>query len=335
MNKSIKYAMNGALILGSLNIAIELVTKQRNNINSNSLLKAFKKGFFVGSIGGFIIGSLKDIEMTESLSKAGGSTGFIKKVLNKYSKDNNSRLLNKARDIQKIINDSYADKLLEYPSIKGSTIEGTSTHTSDIDIQVKFRKKAGRIRDLKYDLEKYLFEKYEDIELRKIRTQNYSTGIIYDLKESEGRIDVVAMRECQNEKGDLYIHSSKNDNIKKTNPQTSVLNINEKQKNIIKLLKGWKEDNKLNFPSILIKHIVYRAFFNKSIPNKIDKALFYVFNFITNNITRIKIIDPANSNNIISNTIDYNDKVYLRDFCRKILRDISYDERNIVDYFKL
>ena len=40
MNKSIKYAMNGALILGSLNIAIELVIKQRNNINSNSLLRA-------------------------------------------------------------------------------------------------------------------------------------------------------------------------------------------------------------------------------------------------------------------------------------------------------
>ena len=46
MNKSIKYAMNGALILGSLNIAIELVIKQRNNINSNSLLRAFKKGFY-------------------------------------------------------------------------------------------------------------------------------------------------------------------------------------------------------------------------------------------------------------------------------------------------
>lgn len=340
MNKAIKYTINGALIFGTINALSSLVKQLNSNeeekvIDWSKCFRGFGRGAFIGGAGGFVMGTIRDNNMTKMLITAGGTAGFIKKSLNIYS-DTDTILPKKIKNIQYKINNEFGEYLSEYPSVNGSLKKGTAIHSSDVDIQVKFNRDTESIKNIRSEVESYLNKEFYDRNLIEVRSQNHSVGLIYDIKGTKKRIDIVPMREVENGKGDAYIYSTKNNSIKKTNAkkQLGKLKLTEKQKQIIRLLKGWKIDNNLKFPSIFIEHVVNRAFKENYIPRTIDKALLFVIEYISNNITHIKIIDPANTNNIISETLSYSDKVYLRDFCYEMINDVNKDKRNIIDYFK-
>lgn len=335
MNKTIKYAANGALIVGIGNAILNAINQVENNsFNWNEFFKAFRKGALVGGASGLVLGAIRDNEMTKILMATGGTAGFINKALYNYT-DDDVTLPKKAQKIQKKLHREFKEYLSEYPSINGSFIKGTAIQNSDIDIQVKFNKKVGNIQDVRNKVEDFLTDSFYDHKLLNIRSQNHSVGLVFDIKGEKKRIDIVPMREIENGKGDTYLYSSKNNSIKKTNAKIQIgkLKFTEKQKQIIKLLKGWKLDNGLQFPSILIEHIVKKAFIGNSVPRRIDKGLLFIIEYIANNITYLRIVDPANSNNIISDSLSYNYKVEIQDFCFKMLSDIEHDQRNIVDYF--
>ena len=341
MNKTIKYATNGAFIFGVGNAILNAINQlnnqdETNSFNWNELFKAFGKGALLGGAGGLAIGAFKDNDMTNILTATGGTAGFVKEALNNYT-DSDLSLPKKAQKIQKKLHNEFKEHLSEYPSINGSLVKGTSIQNSDIDIQLKFNKDADCIENIRNNVEDYLNERFYDRNLLKVRSQNHSIGLVFDLKGEEKRIDVVPLREIENGKGDTYLYSTRHNSIKKTNAQKQIskLKFTEKQKQIIKLLKGWKIDNDLFFPSVFIEHIVKRTFFSNSVPRGIDKALLFTIEFIANNITHIRIIDPANTNNIISECMTNTEKNDLQSFCFKMLDDIDKDERNILDYFSV
>lgn len=339
MNKSVKYAANGAMIFGVINGLINAF-KQLNDDDKPfdwvACLKAAGKGAAVGGLGGFAVGSLKDDEMADLLMVAGGASGLLTKALDNYMDDDTS-LQTKAQEIQSIINNEFGTLLSEYPSIGGSIVKDTNINSSDIDIHVRFNKNSGKIDNMIDILEAFFREKFDDKQLSKVRRQNYSIGLVFNINGEEERIDIVPMREIENGKGDTYIYSTKGNGIRKTNAQIQreTLKFTEKEKRIIKLLKGWKVGNGLRFPSILIEYIVKRAFSEKNAPRGIDKTLFFVIEFIANNITSMRVVDPANSNNVISDSLSYDEKIEIQSFCREMLADVSKDQRNILDYFDI
>ena len=340
MNKTIKYATNGAFIFGIGNAFLNAINQlnnqdETNPFNWSELLKAFCKGALIGGAGGLAIGAIKDKEMTNILMATGGTAGFVKEVLNNYT-DNELSLPKKAQKIQKKLHNEFKEHLSEYPSINGSLVKGTSIKSSDIDIQLKFNKDADSIDNIRNKVEDYFKKSFYDRNLMKVRSQNHSIGLVFDIKGEVKRIDVVPMREIENGKGDTFLYSTKSNSIKKTNAQKQIskLKFTDKQKKIIKLLKGWKIDNGLNFSSVLIEHLVKRTFLNNSVPRGLDKALLFTIEFIANNITQIRIIDPANTNNIISDCLTYNKKKNLQSFCFKMLNEVEKDKRNIIDYFE-
>ncbi|MBK8722299.1 MAG: hypothetical protein IPL95_08530 [Saprospiraceae bacterium] len=341
MNKTIKYATNGALIFGIGNALLNSFKQLNNQEKTNSfnwseLLRAFGKGALLGGAGGLAIGAIKDNDMTNILMATGGTAGFVKEALNNYT-DNDLSLPKKAEKIQKKLYDEFNESLTEYPSINGSIIKGTAIQNSDIDIQLKFNKDADSIENIRNNVEYYLKDSFYDRNLIKVRSQNHSVGLVFDLKGEEKRIDIVPMREIENGKGDTYLYSTKNYSIKKTNTQKQIskLKFTEKQKQIIKLLKGWKIANDLNLPSVFIEHLVLRAFVNNSVPHGLDNALLFIIEYIANNITRIKIVDPGNTNNIISECLTIDEKEKLQNFCFSMLDEIVIDKKNIVDYFSI
>lgn len=340
MNKAIKYAANGALIFGVLNGLINAFRQLNNDDEDKSFdwmecLKAAGKGAALGGFGGLAVGSVKDDEMTDLLNIAGGTSGFLKKALDNYMDDDNMSLHTKAQEIQLLINSEFGALLSEYPSLNGSIVKGTDIYSSDIDIHVRFNKKSGRIEDMINIVETFFRERFEDKQLSKIRRQNHSIGLFFETNGKEERIDIVPMREIDNGRGDTYIYSTKSNGIRKTNAQKQIgaLELTNKQKQIIKLLKGWKIDNGLRLPSILIEYIVKKAFSQKAVPRGLDKTLLFVVEFIANNITSMRIVDPANSNNVISDSLSYDEKAGIQSFCREMLADVSKDARNILDYF--
>lgn len=341
MNKTKKYAIDGAIIIGIGNAilnAIEQINSDEENkpFNWSDLFIAFGKGVLLGGAGGLALGAMKDDEMTKTLMAVGGTTGFIKEALNNYT-DDDVTLPQKAQRVQKKLHNEFSEYLSEYPSINGSIVKGTAIQNSDIDIQLKFNKSADKIENIRNIVEDYLNERFYDRNLVRVRSQNHSVGLVFNIKGEERRIDIVPMREIENGKGDTYLYSINDNSIRKTNAQkqNSKLKFTEKQTQIIKLLKGWKLDNNLRFPSVLIEHIVKKVFLENSVPLAIDKALLFVIEYIANNITKMRIVDPANTNNIISDCLTYSEKEELQNFCFKMLDEIEKDEKNIIDYFTL
>jgi hypothetical protein len=339
MNKTIKYSINGALWCGIINGIINALNqkdKQAPNerFNWNEFFKAFGNGALLGGAGGLVIGAVRDDEMTEALICAGGTAGFIKRTLENNSDTDTSRLI-KAEKIRNKLYVAFGDLLCEYPSLSGSVKKGTAIARSDIDVVVKFNKNAGTIEDIRNLTEDYLTNKYCDKRLTKVRNQNHSIGLFFKLYGEIKRIDVVPMREIENGKGDSFLYSSFDARIIKTNStkQNKVLNFTAKEKRIIMLLKSWKIENQIDMPSVFIEHIVKRAFNERHVPRRLDNALLIVIEYLANKITKIRIVDPANTNNIISDSLSGNEKETIQNFCLTMLDNIEKDERNILDYF--
>jgi predicted nucleotidyltransferase len=339
MNKAIKYAINGGIVIGLFKALINANSQIENKgpgipFDWNKFFKEFGKGAATGAIGGFVIGSIQDDKMTNILAAAGGATGLIKNALNNYT-DDDTALQYKAKQIQRKLYEKFGSFLSEYPKLNGSTQKGTAIIGSDIDIILRFKKNATKIGEMPLVVEEFLTNEFNDSKLIKVRDQEYSYGLFFKINGESKRIDIVPMREIENGYGDAYIFSKVSSSIKKTNSkrQNKILSFTEKQKKIIKLIKGLKMDNSLQIQSTLIEHMVLKAFEQEIIPHSLEKALLTVIDFIAKRIVSIRIVDPANTNNIISDNLSLQEKENIRNFFVKMLEDVVKDKRNFIDYF--
>jgi predicted nucleotidyltransferase len=343
MNKATKYTINLA-IAGAVGNALLNIFSQRNK-NTNTkidwerVLIASGKGALWGGAAGLVIGALEDEKLDEALHVAGGTSAFLYQTLESYE-NYDTTLENKANKIQMLLYQKFKYLLVAPPKISGSKYRGTSIAGSDIDIQVKFKRNAGSIDEVRNLIEDFFTEKFEDARLIKVRSQPCSIGLLFRMYGKECRIDIVPMRAVGNSKGDAFLCVKENsifrkDTITKTNSglQSKSLKFTDKQRRIIKLLKGWKKLNDIELPSIYIELIVKRACDKITLPKGLLRSVLSVVEYIGNNVRTIRIIDPANSNNIISEYLTPNEKISIQKYCYKMIKDIKEDERNIVEYF--
>lgn len=344
MNKAKKYAQNGALIFGIGNALINAF----NQLNSNDPNKKFDfkqfalattKGALVGGAGGFILGSFRDSKMTKVFSKYGSVSNYLHESLD-YFKDDNTLLLHKAEQVKNKLHHKFNDDLVVTPKFHGSIAKGTSIHGSDIDIQLQFKKDFGTLADVYYSVSDFIFDEFKDVKLEGVREQKHSIGMEFKINEEIKRIDIVPTRQTENKNSDicLFVNNTgffEKPTYKKTNSlkQLESLAFNYREKRIVKLLKVWKTENNLKIKSIYLEWLAKKAFQQKSLPNNMEKALVDVIYFIATNIEYIRIVDPANSNNIISDTLTIHQKGVISKLCFKMIEDIKKDKRNIIDYF--
>lgn len=344
MNKALKYATNGALIFGIGNATINIF-QQLNNQNSNQkfdwikFFKAFGNGAVVGGTGGFAIGLIRDNKMSKVIASVGNVPKYLNKTLN-YYKDDSTLLLKKAEQVQNKLHSKFKNELTNYPNLNGSITKDTSIYDSDIDIQIPFKRGFGSIENVYNAVSDFIFEEFKDAKLEGIREQKHSIGLEFNIRNEIKRIDVVPLREVDNNSGDTYLYVNntgffERPTYKKTNylKQSKTLQFSTKEKRIIRLLKVWKVENNLKLKSIHIEFLVKKAFEKKPMSYGIDKCLLEAISFLAENIMFIKIIDPANTNNIISNSLTYKEKEKVSEFCYKMIDNITNDERNIIDYF--
>lgn len=344
MNKAVKYATNGALIFGIGNATINIF-KQFNSQNPNQkfdwikLLKAFGNGALVGGTSGFVIGLFRDNKMSKVITSVGNVPKYLNKTLN-YYKEDNTLLLEKAEQVQNKLDSKFKKELANYPNLNGSITKDTTIYGSDIDIQIPFKRNSGSIENIYNSVSDFMFDEFEDVKLVGIREQKHSIGLEFNLENEIKRIDVIPLRQIDNNSGDTYLYVNntgffEKPTYKKTNylKQLKTLQFSAKEKKIIRLLKVWKVENNLKLKSIHIEFLVKKAFENKSIPYRIDNCLLETINYLAENIMFTKIIDPANTNNIISNSLTYKEKENISDFCYTMIENITKDERNIIDYF--
>lgn len=143
-----------------------------------------------------------------------------------------------------------------------------------------------------------------------IRRQNVSTRI-----EISGlNIDITAGTKISSYQNYHWLYCSKDNSRKQTNAKIHIDDISKSGRtNEIKLLKIWRELNKLEFPSIYLEYLVINnVLLNKSkdIAN-LGNNVWYALNELAKdygNPLYAGVVDPANSNNILSDLLNQTEK---------------------------
>lgn len=243
---------------------------------------------------------------------------YLRGVVDKYDKNHDYNYYETAAfsELGNIIKNWYNSRYFLWgPSMKiqqsGSRAKGTAIKgSSDMDMFLSITD-----RQNEDTLKNYYDEIYEFLKGRgyKVRKQNVSIGVNFKGYD----IDVVPAKRTNSSTykkdwqayNDHWLWSNKKQTRTLTNIQRHIdLVRNSGLTKEIMLTKIWRNNHNLDFPSIYIEIIVREALQNSSSYSLSDNFL-KVLRYIRDNIIDKKVVDPSNSQNIISESLTYSEKV--------------------------
>lgn len=211
--------------------------------------------------------------------------------------------INACDTLNRIIRD-WAGNCLCDIKISGSRAKGTAIDlSSDLDLFISLSSTTSNSLSEIYN-SLYNTILLEGLEARK---QNVSIGVLINNK----KIDLVPAKRQSQFGNDHSLYKNKTDSWTQTNIDkhiSSVIN-SGRHKEII-ALKICRENHNLEFPSILIETITINALKGHSISNTADNFI-YMLRYIKDYIQNVRVLDPANTNNIISDDITKYEKKLL------------------------
>jgi hypothetical protein len=257
---------------------------------------------------------------------------------------------NKRDDIKNALEEKFKDEIVTRAINSGSYAKHDAINIKyDLDICQPFKRNSfATLGDMADAVHNYFNDEYEDDELlhNKIRKQRVSVGLTFLVDNHEIQIDIVPGREVtqddyiETNRLNLYVRptlleaaSSTQTNIQK---HIDLVKGKGDERNAIRLLKAWKVHSNKSIKSFLIELITFRAFDNCSeISVGHWGKLKMVMEFILDNIQTIRLEDPANSNNIVSDTMSLTEKQQLGSDMEFILDQIENSDDNLKYYFPI
>jgi hypothetical protein len=218
----------------------------------------------------------------------------------------------------------------------GSVAKKTAINLSwDFDLVAPFRKTAFNSPERVFD-EVYNFcmiYKRNNRDLVTVRKQKVSIGLTFRTRNGVVSFDIVPAEEIRS--GDypktkfLDLYDNSGHHRIQTNIERQIERVKgtNDARDCIKLLKIWKtQKNQGHIKSFLMESLVIQAFnANKnSIPRGQWNKLRMVMEFIKNNIETIRLKDPGNSGNIVSDTLIAVEKRRFRKDMNTILNNSEY-----------
>jgi len=353
MDKSAKYAINTAFAFGIGNAIINLI-KQLNRINENpsekinwtEVLKASAKGAIVGGIGGFVVGSIKDYSnsIEEPLNTDILLLSVAKEFKLKKDDFNYLKLNEKSEVLINELKNKFKDKLNGDPLKHGSTEKGTALNDKfDIDIFLPFKPDSfSSTEEMYYSVHSFLEEFIGRNSISKVRKQKKSIGVILELRNDKFKIDVVPYKitKGNSTSGYLYINEKNffqdNSSYTKTDIHAmKSIKLSDTQKEIVVLLKLWKNNNNIPISSFLIENLVLDAYkYNRNhIPKSFTKKTIMVINHIRENIDSMVLRSVENTNNILTN-IPAESKNIIISECKEVIEEYEYQPNSIIEFIK-
>jgi hypothetical protein len=187
----------------------------------------------------------------------------------------------------------------------GSRAKGTAISlASDVDYLVSLtsncNENQGGLKEIYESLYRRLRSEYE-----KCRKQNVSIRIQVGTLE----VDITPARKQPGSTNNHWIYVSKKDTRTQTNIQKHIVDISSSGRiNEIKLLKIWRELHHLDFPSIYLEYLLINnvlLYKSKGIDN-LQANMIHIFHELakdSSNPLFSRIVDPANSSNILSDLL--------------------------------
>lgn len=235
---------------------------------------------------------------------------YVNKIIEKYNK--NGQLMqnektaysNLSQTLNNWFNRMY-NRYSYYPKMSiqqsGSRAKGTAIKgKSDMDMFLSIEDPNNEKTLQTYYDEVYVFLKNEGYIVRK---QNVSIG----LKYYDCDIDVVPAKKVNSQSyiryNDHYLWSNKQQSRMLTNIQKHIDIVQKsKVKKEIMLLKIWRENHELDFPSIYIEQLCVEELRKNNQYNLADN-FWHMLHYIADNIENKRVVDPSNCNNIISDSL--------------------------------
>lgn len=254
--------------------------------------------------------------------------------------------LSKRDIIKEALRKKYGSKLAVTAINSGSYAKCTAINSNfDIDICQPFKRDSfGTLKEMADDVYDFFRKEFEDKDLIEIKKQRVSTGLIFLIDGERVPMDVTCGRELnlnsyQEDKYlNLYIRpkGDREETYTQTNITKHIDSIKgkTKEREIIRLMKIWKKKHSPHVKSFLVELLTLEAFENmKEISTDQWSKLKFVLEFIQNNIETIKLVDPSNSANVVSDTITPAEKKELSQDMSNILSQIGEKEERIKYYF--
>ncbi len=234
---------------------------------------------------------------------------YLYQILQKYNArdlTNYSNLLSQL----KITLRTWASSCYVNISDSGSRAKGTAISlASDVDYLVSLtsgcNENSGGLKSIYGSLYTELNSKYSLVSKQNVSVRINLNGL---------KVDVTPARKQMGNTNDHWLYVSKLDTRKQTNIQKHINDISQSGRiNEIKLLKIWRELNHLDFSSIYLEYLlVNNILLNKSKDiNNLGDNFWYVLVELakdTSNPLFSRIVDPANSSNILSDLLTVAEK---------------------------
>lgn len=252
------------------------------------------------------------------------SDGYVLNIVNKYNIKSSVDLWTQNNVINPLVQliSNWAGEYLNDVYLSGSRAKGTAIYlSSDLDLFISLKSTTDKTLNEIYD-SLYSYFNYKGY---KVRKQNVSIGVNIAGKQ----VDLVPAKKRPGNTNYHSLYISKRNTWTQTNVIEHINKvINSDRLSEIILLKTWRHLHKLEFPSIYLELTVIEALKGKNRNNPSNNFL-SLLEYLGAEFVDKKIIDPANSNNIISEDLYKYEKQVIQEKAResrsqKYWRDILW-----------
>jgi hypothetical protein len=220
--------------------------------------------------------------------------------------------------LEPLINE-WANRYLLQIDYSGSNAKGTAISPgTDVDLFISLSPDTGET----------LEEIYNTLgnRLRAAKYQPRPQNVSWNVTVLGISVDLVPAKKHQGLTNDHSLFHRKTGGWRKTNVRQHINLIRSSGKaQIIKAIKIWRHVNKLEFPSFYLELTVLQALRNR-ISQGSTKDTLAVLRFLATDFPAQRIVDPANSNNIISDDLTNAEKATIAAAAKRALARGSIDK---------
>lgn len=242
---------------------------------------------------------------------------YVRQILAKYRVPRGEASITEktAREIYPIVK-KWAGEHLNAISLSGSYAKGTAVGTgTDVDLFISIKS------SVPVTLSKLYNSLFRLVSSRgwNARRQNVSVGVTV----SGVKVDLVPGRVQSGYRNYHSLYRSKTDSWTQTNVALHIDKIKASGRKLeIQALKIWRDLRGLDFPSLYLELVVLKALHNlSSSPDKLARNVLKCLEFIQDSISSARIVDPANSNNVLSDELNTFQKNQLALAAKKSLNE--------------
>lgn len=231
---------------------------------------------------------------------------YLAQILQKYTAKS---LINYSQQISQLKTtlQSWASSCYVNILDSGSRAKGTAISlASDVDYLVSLtsgcNENSGGLKSIYDGLYTKLNNSYQNVRKQNVSVRINLAGL---------QVDVTPARKQNGLTNDHWVYLSKSGSRQQTNIQKHITDISQSGRtNEIKIIKIWRELNQLDFPSIYLEYLIVKNILQYKGADFASNA-FYIFQELakdTGNPLFARIVDPANSNNILSDLLTVAEK---------------------------